>query len=68
MIERRCGIYNGRNKSSVYKGLVLTVATSSDTSLDIEGKIKLALDTIQRNLSELGRNFQCGAIGQNTQK
>lgn len=54
MIERRRGIYNGRNKSSAYKDLVWTVATSSDTSLDIKGQTQLTLDTIQNNLVELG--------------
>lgn len=54
MIERKRGIYNGRNKSSAYKDLVWTVATSSDTSLDIKGQTRLALDKIQDNLIELG--------------
>lgn len=54
MIERKRGIYNGRNKSSAYKDLVWTVATSSDTSLDIKGQTRLTLDTIQDNLVELG--------------
>ncbi len=54
MIERKSGIYNGRNKSSAYKDLVWTVATSSDTNLGIEGQTKLTLDTIQDNLVELG--------------
>ena len=54
MIERKPGIYKGRNKSSAYRDLVWTVATSADTSLNIEGQTKLALDTIQANLVELG--------------
>ena len=54
MIERKRGLYKGRNKSSAYKDLVWTVATSSDTSLDIEGQTRLALETIQENLAELG--------------
>ncbi|WP_038195778.1 RidA family protein [Vibrio nigripulchritudo] len=54
MIERNRGIYQGRNKSSAYKDLVWTVATSSDTSLDIVGQTQLTLDTIQSNLNELG--------------
>ncbi|CCO60348.1 RidA family protein [Vibrio nigripulchritudo] len=54
MIERKRGIYQGRNKSSAYKDLVWTVATSSDTSLDIVGQTQLTLDTIQSNLNELG--------------
>jgi len=54
MIERISGIYNGRNKSSAYKDLVWTVATSSNTSVGIEEQTKLTLDTIQANLVELG--------------
>lgn len=54
MIERKRGIYDGRNKSSAYKDLVWTVATSSDISVGIEQQTKLTLDTIQANLIELG--------------
>jgi enamine deaminase RidA (YjgF/YER057c/UK114 family) len=54
MIERKKGIYDGRNKSSAYKDLVWTVATSTDTSVGIEKQTKLTLDTIQTNLVELG--------------
>jgi len=54
MIERKRGVYNGRNKSSAYKDLVWTVATSSDISLDIKGQTQLTLETIQKNLIELG--------------
>ncbi|MEH6628692.1 MAG: RidA family protein [Motiliproteus sp.] len=53
MIVRKPGIYNGRSKSSAYKDLVWTVATSSDTSLDIRGQTKLTLKAIQENLIEL---------------
>ncbi len=53
MIERKSGIYDGRSKSSAYKDLVWTVATSSDTSVGIEQQTKLTLDTIQTNLVEL---------------
>ncbi|MCC3798426.1 RidA family protein [Vibrio parahaemolyticus] len=56
MIERKRGIYQGRNKSSAYKDLVWTVATSSVTTLDIVGQTKLTLETIERNLEELGSN------------
>ena len=56
MIERKRGAYQGRNKSSTYKDLVWTVATSSDTSLDIVGQTKLTLETIDKNLEELGSN------------
>jgi len=54
VIERKRGNYNGRNKSSAYRDLVWTVATSSDTTLDISGQTKLALEIIQGNLIELG--------------
>lgn len=53
MIERKAGIYNGRNKSSAYKDLVWTVATSSNTSVGIEQQTALTLETIQANLIEL---------------
>ncbi len=46
MIERKSGIYDGRNKSSAYKDLVWTVATSADTSVGIEEQTKLTLETI----------------------
>lgn len=54
MIERVRGVYNGRNKSSAYKDLVWTVATSPDTSVGVEEQTKLTLDVIQSNLQELG--------------
>jgi enamine deaminase RidA (YjgF/YER057c/UK114 family) len=54
VIERKRGNYNGRNKSSAYRDLVWTVATSSDTTLDISGQTELALEIIQGNLIELG--------------
>jgi len=56
MIERAQGNYDGRNKSSAYKDLVWTVATASNTSLDLEGQTKMALSKIQDNLKELGSN------------
>ncbi|PHR70256.1 MAG: hypothetical protein COA66_12825 [Arcobacter sp.] len=56
MIKRVRGKYAGRNKSSKYKDLVFTVATSSDLSLDIEGQTKLTLETIENNLKELNSN------------
>ncbi len=54
MIERKRGVYQGRNKSSAYKDLVWTVATSADTSLDITDQTRLTLETIEENLKELG--------------
>jgi len=53
MIERKSGIYQGRNKSSAYNDLVWTVATASDTSVGIEQQTALTLETIQSNLLEL---------------
>ncbi|WDE11230.1 RidA family protein [Thalassomonas haliotis] len=53
MIERKPGIYPGRNKSSAYKDLVWTVATSSDTDAGIEEQTRLTLETIEQNLLEL---------------
>ena len=54
MIERKRGIYQGRNKSSAYRDLVWTVATAADTTLDMAGQTKLTLETIEKNLRELG--------------
>lgn len=54
MIERKSGIYDGRSKSSAYKDLVWTVATSSDTTVDIVQQTQLTLATIQSNLIDLG--------------
>jgi len=54
MIERKPGVYQGRNKSSAYKDLVWSVATSADTTLDIQGQTQLTLATIAQNLVELG--------------
>ncbi|MCF2856956.1 RidA family protein [Pseudoalteromonas sp. SMS1] len=54
MIERKRGIHAGRNKSSAYKDLVWTVATSSNTHVGIEEQTHHTLNTIQENLAELG--------------
>lgn len=54
MIERKRGIYTGRNKSSAYKDLVWTVATSADDTLDITDQTLATLETIEENLLELG--------------
>jgi enamine deaminase RidA (YjgF/YER057c/UK114 family) len=53
MIERIRGVYEGRNKSSAYKDLIWTVATSSDTSGSIEQQTENTLAKIQQNLQEL---------------
>ncbi len=54
MIERKTGAYAGRNKSSAYRDLVWTVATSFDTTVGIEEQTKHTLHTIHENLLELG--------------
>lgn len=47
MIERKQGAFQGRNKSSAYKDLVWTVATTADTALDITGQTHLTLQKIE---------------------
>ena len=54
MITRKRGGAMGRNRSTAYKDLIWTVATSSDTTLPIEGQTRLTLETIDANLRELG--------------
>ncbi|AOT08629.1 RidA family protein [Pseudoalteromonas luteoviolacea] len=54
MIERMRGQYIGRNKASAYKDLVWTVATSFDTQVGLAEQTHNTLDTIQKNLQELG--------------
>ncbi|OED42787.1 hypothetical protein AB833_05495 [Chromatiales bacterium (ex Bugula neritina AB1)] len=54
MIERKRGVYTGRNKSTAYKDLVWTVATSGDDTLDIAAQTMASLETIEQNLLELG--------------
>ena len=53
-IERKAGFHAGRSRSTAYRDIVWTVATSSDTSLPIEGQTRLTLETIEANLRELG--------------
>lgn len=54
MIERIKGTYLGFSKSAAYKDLVWTVAAASDESLDLAGQTAQTLNTIERNLLELG--------------
>ena len=54
MIERIRARHQGRSKSTAYKDLVWTVATSADTDLDIRGQSRSALGAIETNLQELG--------------
>ena len=53
-IDRVRGEAVGRNTSSAYKDLVWTVATATDTDLDLLGQTSQALDMIQHSLVELG--------------
>ncbi|WP_299599696.1 Rid family hydrolase [uncultured Microbulbifer sp.] len=54
MIERVAGIYKGRNKSSTYKDLVFSVATSPNTDVGTKEQTRQALGVISENLKELG--------------
>lgn len=54
MIDRVSGDCPGRSKSSSYKDLVWTVATASDENLDLAGQTIETLDSIEKNLIELG--------------
>ncbi|KXX67076.1 Rid family hydrolase [Flammeovirga sp. SJP92] len=56
MITRKRGAYTGRNKSSAYKDLVWTVATTKDTTLPLETQIQETLQIIDDNLKELHSN------------
>ena len=57
MIERiRGNSPPGRSQSSSYKDIVWTVATASDESLDLTGQTSQALDSLERNLADLGSN------------
>jgi len=55
MIERVVGNSPpGRSTSSAYKDLVWTVATASNEALDLTGQTVESLDTLDKNLLELG--------------
>ena len=53
-IERKRGVYTGRNKATAYKDLVWTVATSADDSISFPEQTIESLQTIENNLLELG--------------
>ncbi|MBX2884341.1 MAG: RidA family protein [Granulosicoccus sp.] len=57
-IERVRGVYTGRNRSTAYKDLVWTVATSADDSLNLTEQTLESLNTIEKNLVELGSSKQ----------
>lgn len=44
----------GRSQSSAYKDLVWTVVTANDEQLDLMGQTTQALNTLEKNLNELG--------------
>ncbi|GLO51351.1 hypothetical protein PPUN110474_27510 [Pseudomonas putida] len=53
-ITRVRGAYVGRNRSSAYKDLVWTVATATDTAVGIVEQTRQTLETIDKNLNDLG--------------
>ncbi|WP_041521591.1 Rid family hydrolase [Gilvimarinus agarilyticus] len=58
MIERVAGIYKGRSKSSAYKDLVFSVATSPDTSVGTKAQTRQALEILSANLEDLGSSTE----------
>lgn len=53
-IERAPGVAPGRSSASSYGGLVWTVATALDKTLDLKGQIAASLDKIERMLTQFG--------------
>jgi len=53
MIERSAGNYSGRSKSSAYKELVFSVATSPKLGVGTYEQTALTLKVIEDNLKEL---------------
>ncbi|MCP4136406.1 MAG: RidA family protein [bacterium] len=58
MMTRKRGQYKGRNKSSAYKDLIWTVATTTDTNKSFSDQTEEALNIIEQNLIELDSNKQ----------
>jgi enamine deaminase RidA (YjgF/YER057c/UK114 family) len=54
MINRWRGKYQGRNRAVEYNGLIWTVATADDTSLDVAGQTRQSLAIIEKNLTDTG--------------
>ncbi|KTT40058.1 endoribonuclease L-PSP [Pseudomonas oryzihabitans] len=58
-IERVPSGHIGRSRSCSHAGLVYTVATSADTSLDIAGQTRQALTALRLNLEGLSSHRSC---------
>ncbi|MCG8273949.1 Rid family hydrolase [Aquamicrobium sp. NLF2-7] len=53
-IERAAGVAPGRSSASCYGGLVWTVATALDKTLDLKGQIAASFEKIERMLAQFG--------------
>lgn len=53
-IQRVPGAAPGRSSASSYGGIVWTVATSLDKTLDLKGQMAASFDKIERMLAEFG--------------
>lgn len=53
-IERAPGVAPGRSSASSYGGLVWTVATALDKTLDLKGQIGASFEKIERILAQFG--------------
>ncbi|WP_234706424.1 RidA family protein [Sinorhizobium meliloti] len=53
-IERAPGVAPGRSSASSYGGLVWTVATALDKTLDLKGQIAASFEKIERMLAQFG--------------
>ncbi|WP_234825977.1 Rid family hydrolase [Sinorhizobium meliloti] len=53
-IERAPGVAPGRSSASSYGGLVWTVATALDKTLDFKGQIAASFEKIERVLAQFG--------------
>jgi enamine deaminase RidA (YjgF/YER057c/UK114 family) len=53
-IQRWRGGAEGRNRAVRYNGMIWTVATAADTSLDLADQTAQCLETLDRNLADAG--------------
>lgn len=53
-IDRAPGVAPGRSSASCYGGLVWTVATALDKTLDLKGQIAASVEKIERMLAQFG--------------
>lgn len=53
-IERAPGVAAGRSSASSFGGLVWTVATALDKTLDLQGQVSASFDKIERMLALFG--------------